>query len=128
MNKKPIRRGDIYYARLNPVEGSEQGRTRPVLVTQNDVGNKFSPTIVIIPITRSPKKNDLPTHVIIPMHTGLKADSLALVEQIRTIDRARFGEYIGRISDTVQSKIDDALAVCVGIDKQYSNNADSKNV
>ena len=115
MNSKPIKRGDIYYAKLDPVVGSEQGETRPVLVVQNDVGNKHSPTIVIAPITCNLKKNPLPTHVVIPQSSGLNTDSLALVEQIRTLDRTRFGEYIGRVNSKVQAEIDDALAVCVGI-------------
>jgi len=121
---KPITRGDIFYAYLNPVVGSEQGGRRPVLVIQNDVGNKFSPTIVIVPISGKIKKNTLPTHVKIPLHTGLKVESLALVEQIRTIDRSRFGEYIGRINAKVQTRIDYALAVCVGIGNRHSNKED----
>jgi len=112
---KPIKRGDIYYAGLNPVVGSEQGETRPVLVVQNNLGNKYSPTLVVVPITRRLKKNQLPTHVYIPQTSGLAADSLALVEQIRTIDRMRLREYIGRIGKSVQSEIDTALAICVGI-------------
>jgi len=116
MNNKTIRRGEIYFARLNPVIGSEQGDTRPVLVVQNNIGNKYSPTIVVTPITSNHKKSHLPTHVKIPLATGLDVDSLALVEQIRTIDRSRFDGYIGRIDTNVQLKIDDALAVCVGIE------------
>jgi mRNA interferase MazF len=116
---KPIKRGDIFYARLNPVVGSEQGETRPVLVVQNNLGNKYSPTIVIVPITGKLKKNSLPTHVNVPKDVGLEFDSLALVEQIRTIDRIRICEYIGRIGNKVQSDIDAALAVCVGIEKKF---------
>jgi len=114
--QKQISRGDIYYADLNPVIGSEQGDNRPVLVVQNNVGNKYSPTIVVAPITCKLTKRPLPTHVIIPYTSGLDADSLALMEQIRTIDRSRLNEYIGRIDRGVQSKVDYALAVCVGID------------
>jgi len=118
--EKSIKRGELYSVNLSPVVGSEQGDTRPVLVTQNDVGNKFSPTTVIVPITSNLKKKRLPTHVVIPQSCGLDVDSLALVEQIRTIDRIRLGEYIGRIGGKVQEEIDAALAVCVGIDKNRS--------
>jgi mRNA interferase MazF len=120
MKTQSIKRGDIYYAKLNPVVGSEQGDTRPVLVVQNNKGNKHSPTIVIVPISCNLNKNPLPTHVIIPYLSGLKSDSLALAEQIRTIDRSRIGEYIGRIGDDVQSKIDTALAIGIGIDIRHS--------
>ena len=116
---KPIKRGDIFYARLNPVVGSEQGETRPVLVVSNNRGNKHSTTIVIVPITGKRKKVFLPTHVYIPPYAGLELDSFALVEQIRTIDRIRLSDYIGRINSKVQSKIDLALAVCVGIDRNF---------
>jgi len=124
MNKKSIKRGDIYYANLNPVVGSEQGDARPVLVTQNNKGNKHSPTIVIVPITGNLKKNRLPTHVLIPQASGLNVDSLALVEQIRTLDRTRFGDYIGRIGGVVQREIDNALAACVGIDNNISKKSE----
>jgi len=117
--RKPIKRGDMYYADLNPVVGSEQGDNRPVLVVQNDLGNKHSPTIVVVPITCNLSKKPLPTHVIIPRIYGLDADSLALAEQIRTIDRSRIREHIGRISDKTQSKIDSAIAISVGIDKLH---------
>jgi len=122
--KRPVKRGEIYYADLSPVIGSEQGETRPVLITQNDVGNKYSPTTVIVPITGNLKKCRLPTHVVIPESSSLDADSLGLVEQIRTIDRTRLGAYIGRIGGKVQAEIDNALAVCVGIDKNLSKKAE----
>ena len=116
--ERKIRRGDIYYADLNPVIGSEQGNLRPVIVVQNNIGNEHSPTIVVVPITRNLRKNPLPTHVLIPQSSGLDADSLALVEQIRTIDRLRFTEYIGRIKDEVIPALDKALAVCVGLERK----------
>ena len=112
-----IRRGDIYYADLNPVIGSEQGDTRPVLVVQNNVGNKHSPTVVVVPLTSS-KKAFLPTHVKVSRMGGLRADSTALTEQVRTLDRSRFEGYIGRISDDTQAAIDYALTVSVGLAKQ----------
>jgi len=117
---KPIKRGDIYFAALNPVIGSEQGDTRPVLIVQNDVGNKYSPTIVVVPLTCNLRKNPLPTHVLIPQTAGIENDSLALAEQVRTLDRSRFDRYIGRISREQQLEIDMALAVCVGIEKRFS--------
>jgi len=120
MNKKQIKRGDMFYANLNPVVGSEQGDFRPVLVVQNNAGNTHSPTIVVVPITRNLLKNPLPTHVVIPKSDGLEKDSLALVEQIRTIDRSRITGYIGHIGGKVQVEIDTALCVCVGIEKHRS--------
>jgi len=118
MKKKKIRRGDIYYAYLNPVVGSEQGDCRPVLVVQNDIGNEHSPTVVVTPLTRNLRKNPLPTHVLIPKSCGLDKDSLVLVEQIRTIDRSRLSNYIGHISKEIQPAVDKALAVCVGLEKR----------
>ena len=118
MNQKNIKRGDIYYADLNPVFGSEQGGCRPVLVVQNNNGNKYSPTIVVTPITGNIYKNPLPTHVILPRSCCLVKDSLVLVEQIRTIDRSRIKEYIGHINEEQQSEIDKALDVCVGLEKR----------
>jgi mRNA interferase MazF len=115
MQKRKIKRGDIYYADLNPVIGSEQGNLRPVLVVQNDVGNEHSPTIVIVPITCNLRKNPLPTHVMIPRSCGLDTDSLILVEQIRTVDRSRFTEYVGRINQCINVKVNNALAICVGM-------------
>ena len=113
-----IKRGDIYYADLNPVVGSEQGERRPALVVQNDKGNKHSPTIIIAPITGRLNKPPLPTHVLIPKSCGLDRDSLALTEQIRAIDRSRLGEYIGRADKSVMSRVDMALSVSVGLDKK----------
>jgi len=124
MTTKYIKRGEIYYANLNPIIGSEQGAIRPVLVVQNNIGNKYSPTIVVIPITCNLKKKFLPTHVKIPLSSGLEVDSLALVEQIRTIDRSRFGEYVGCIEKNVQLRIDDALIICVGIKESHSTKCD----
>jgi len=119
MNDKQIRRGDIFFTNLNGI-GSEQAGTRPCLVVQNNDGNANSPTTVIVPITRNINKKTLPTHVILPQSSGLESDSLALVEQIRTIDRSRMTEYIGHIDSKVQAEIDTALLVCVGIDNKRS--------
>ena len=116
MNSKPIKRGDIYYAKLDPVVGSEQGGTRPVLIVSNDIGNKYGPTVIVTPITCTLKKKSLPTHVEIPHDIGLDVDSMALIEQIRVIDHTRLGEYIGRIGNKIQVEIDYALMVCVGLE------------
>jgi len=118
MNKKQIKRGDIFTANLNPVVGSEQGDTRPVLVVQDDGGNMHSPTTVVVPITGNLKKKSMRTHVLIPQESGLDNDSIALVEQIRTIDRSRINGYIGRIDGEVQADVDTALSICVGIENR----------
>jgi len=120
MKQKKISRGDICFANLNPVVGSEQGDYRPVLVVQNNTGNTYSPTIVVVPITRNLNKKPLPTHVVIPKSYGFDVDCLALAEQIRTIDRSRLNKYIGRIGGDVQTQIDTALSVCVGLEEKRS--------
>ena len=113
--RKAIRRGDLFYADLNPVVGSEQGGIRPVLVIQNDVGNHFSPTVVAAAITSRKAKNSLPTHILLENVPGLAPTSLLLLEQLRTIDRKRLRGYIGRISKEKMLEIDAALAISVGI-------------
>jgi mRNA interferase MazF len=125
MNKRNIKRGDIYYAHLNPVVGSEQGDCRPVLIVQNDAGNEHSPTVVVIPMTRNLRKNPLPTHVLIPKSCGLDADSLVLAEQIRTIDRTRLSNYIGHIGEDIQAAVDTALAVCIGIESKRAKKGEA---
>jgi mRNA interferase MazF len=116
MKRRKINRGDIYYAYLNPVIGSEQGSCRPVLVVQNDMGNEYSPTVIIAPLTRNLRKSSLPTHVLIPKYCGLDEDSLVLAEQIRTIDHSRLSNYIGYICKEIQAAVDEALAVCIGLE------------
>ena len=110
-----ITRGDIFYADLNPVRGSEQGGVRPCLVIQNDVGNAHSPTVVTVPLTTKLQKGRLPTHARIPLTCGLDADSLALAEQIRTIDRSRLGNYVGRIGTGEQAAINKALLISMDL-------------
>jgi len=111
-----VKRGDIFYADLSPVIGSEQGGTRPVLVVQNDVGNKFSPTVIIAAITSQINKAKLPTHIEISANDfGLLKDSVILLEQIRTIDKKRLREKIGRLDDELQQRVDEALGVSFGI-------------
>ena len=112
-----IKRGDMFYADLSPVVGSEQGGTRPVLIIQNDTGNKYSPTVIAAAITSQTGKTKLPTHIEIGMeNSGLKADSVVLAEQIRTIDKSRLKEKIGHIEDeAVMGKINNALGVSFGL-------------
>lgn len=115
-----IKKGDIYYADLTPVVGSEQGGIRPVLIIQNDTGNRYSPTVIVASITSSPGKHLLPTHVRLGIQTGsvdiLNPHSLILLEQIRTIDRRRLKEYIGRARPAVIRHVDHAIAVSFGIE------------
>ena len=113
--RKAIRRGDLFYADLNPVVGSVQGGIRPVLVIQNDVGNHFSPTVVAAAITSRKAKNSLPTHILLENVPGLAPTSLLLLEQLRTIDRKRLRGYIGRISKEKMLEVDTALAISMGI-------------
>lgn len=124
--RKAIRRGDLFYADLNPVVGSEQGGIRPVLVIQNDVGNYFSPTVVAAAITSRKAKNSLPTHILLENVPGLASTSLLLLEQLRTIDRKRLHGYIGRISKEKMLEIDAALAISIGIG--YPNERRTHNV
>ena len=113
---REIRRGDLYYAELDPIIGSEQAGTRPVLVVSNDVGNQYSPVIVIVPITsRRMGRKRLPTHVEVRIPELLKNDSTALTEQIRTIDKLRLKEYIGSLPDCLMTAVDQALAVCIAL-------------
>ena len=124
--RKAIRRGDMFYADLNPVVGSEQGGIRPVLVIQNDVGNHFSPTVVAAAITSRKAKNSLPTHILLENVPGLAPTSLLLLEQLRTIDRKRLRGYIGRISKEKMLEVDAALAISIGIG--YPNERRTHNV
>lgn len=124
--RKAIRRGDLFYADLNPVVGSEQGGIRPVLVIQNDVGNHFSPTVVAAAITSREAKNSLPTHILLENVPGLAPTSLLLLEQLRTIDRKRLRGYIGRISKEKMLEVDAALAISIGIG--YPNERRTHNV
>ena len=111
-----VKRGDIFYADLSPVIGSEQGGTRPVLVVQNDIGNKFSPTVIIAAITSQINKAKMPTHIEISANDfGLAKDSVILLEQIRTIDKRRLKEKIGKLNDELLAKVDEALGISFGI-------------
>lgn len=111
-----ILRGQIYYADLDPSLGSEQGGVRPVLVIQNDIGNRHSPTLIVAAITgRLYAKHNLPTHLLIPCSVGLKTDSIVLLEQIRTIDKMRLLRYVGKVDDEMMEVIDKGLFVSLGI-------------
>lgn len=111
-----IRRGEIYYADLSPVVGSEQGGVRPVLIVQNDVGNKHSPTVIAAAITSQREKAKLPTHIeVIAEHCGLQRNSIVLLEQIRTIDKQRLREKMGMLDAASMHKIDTALSVSFGL-------------
>jgi mRNA interferase MazF len=112
---KSILRGELYYADLNPVIGSEQGGIRPVLVIQNDIGNQHSPTTIIAAITSKTMKTLLPTQCILPVQSGLERESIVLLEQIRTIDKKRIRERIGTLAQNEMRSIDIALAVSLGL-------------
>ena len=110
-----IKRGEIYYADLNPVVGSEQGGIRPIIVLQNDVGNKYSPTVIAAATTSRLTKAKLPTHIELPRdNTPMPKDSVVLLEQIRTIDKSRIKEKIGELPPDVMQRINDALLVSLG--------------
>ena len=111
-----IKRGDIYYADLSPVVGSEQGGTRPVLIVQNNVGNKYSPTVIAAAITSQKYKTQLPTHISVHAdNCGLQKDSIVLLEQVRTLDKKRLKERMGNLPEDEIAKIDHALSVSFGL-------------
>ena len=114
-NNQGIRRGDIFYADLSPVVGSEQGGIRPVLIVQNDIGNKFSPTVIAAAITSQTGKSRLPTHIEVLASSGLAKDSVILLEQIRTIDKRRLKEKMGHLDDEVMSQVNEAISISFGL-------------
>ena len=117
-----IKRGEIYYADLSPVIGSEQGGVRPVLIIQNDVGNKYSPTVIAAAITSQRDKTKLPTHISVDANNcGLAKDSIVLLEQVRTIDKRRLKERIGFLSEQMMLRVDNALLISLGFEKQFLN-------
>ncbi len=110
-----IKRGELYYADLSPVVGSEQGGVRPVLIVQNDVGNKFSPTVIVAAITSKLTKAKLPTHIEIQAKSfGLEKDSVILLEQIRTVDKTRLQNKIGDLSTSQMKNVDKAILISLG--------------
>lgn len=111
-----VRRGDIYYADLSPVVGSEQGGLRPVLIIQNDVGNKYSPTVIAAAITSRMGKTKLPTHIdIYAEKAGLAKDSVILLEQVRTLDKRRLKEKMGHLDENMMTEVNNAIAVSFGL-------------
>ncbi|MCL1806394.1 MAG: type II toxin-antitoxin system PemK/MazF family toxin [Oscillospiraceae bacterium] len=114
--EQPVKRGDIYYADLSPVVGSEQGGIRPVLIVQNNVGNRHSPTVIAAAITSQIGKARLPTHIELSARTyGLSRDSVVLLEQVRTIDKKRLKERMGRLDESLMHRVDSALSVSFGL-------------
>ena len=113
-----IKRGELYYADLSPVVGSEQGGVRPVLVVQNDVGNKYSPTVIAAAVTSKINKAKLPTHIELPSNSyGLAKDSVILLEQIRKLDKRRLKERIGELSELTMTRVDKAILISLGFEK-----------
>ncbi|WP_242311843.1 type II toxin-antitoxin system endoribonuclease NdoA [Bacillus cereus group sp. BfR-BA-01331] len=111
-----VKRGDVYFADLSPVVGSEQGGVRPVLVIQNDIGNRFSPTVIVAAITAQIQKAKLPTHVEIDAKRyGFERDSVILLEQIRTIDKQRLTDKITHLDEVMMSRVDEALQISLGL-------------
>jgi mRNA interferase MazF len=111
-----VKRGDVYFADLSPVVGSEQGGVRPVLVIQNDIGNRFSPTVIVAAITAQIQKAKLPTHVEIDAKKyGFERDSVILLEQIRTIDKQRLTDKITHLDEVMMSRVDEALQISLGL-------------
>ena len=112
-----VKRGDIFYADLSPVVGSEQGGTRPVLIVQNDTGNRHSPTVIAAAITSQTGKARLPTHIDLPVdqNCGLSRDSVVLLEQVRTLDKKRLRERMGHVDEQVMEQVDTAIAVSFGL-------------
>ncbi len=115
-SRNVVRRGEIYYADLSPVVGSEQGGMRPVLIVQNDVGNRYSPTVIAAAITSQQNKAKLPTHIEVSAKAvGLSRNSVILLEQIRTLDKRRLKEKMGALDTQLMQRVDDAIAVSFGL-------------
>lgn len=120
MKNVNIKRGDIFYADLSPVIGSEQGGIRPVLIIQNNIGNKFSPTVIVAAITSQHSKANLPTHISLSAQgCGLAKDSVVLLEQIRTLDKKRLKEKMGSLDSLFMTQVDEALTISFGLTNEY---------
>ncbi|KRN27314.1 type II toxin-antitoxin system PemK/MazF family toxin [Liquorilactobacillus mali] len=116
MTTDEVKRGDIFYADLSPVVGSEQGGMRPVLIIQNNIGNRYSPTVIVAAITAKIQKPKMPTHVgLVAAEVGIEKDSVVLLEQIRTIDKQRLKDKIAHISELEMNEINQALDVSLGL-------------
>ncbi len=121
-----VKRGDIYYADLSPVVGSEQGGVRPVLIVQNDVGNKYSPTVIAAAITSRMGKTKLPTHIdVYADKYGLAKDPVILLEQIRTIDKRRLKEKMGHLDDRLMQQVNDAITISFGLPAEERDGTDT---
>ena len=115
-----VKRGDVFYADLSPVVGSEQGGVRPVLIVQNNVGNRYSPTVIAAAITSRREKNPLPTHIDIKgENCGLSKDSVVLLEQVRTIDKQRLRERMGEVDEEAMHRIDTAIGISLGLSGDF---------
>lgn len=126
---KPCKRGHLYYANLDPTVGSEQAGYRPVLIIQNNTGNRHSPTVIVASVTSKGKlKANLPTHCYINRIGSCKQPSVVMLEQIRTIDKSRLENYIGKVNKDTMRKIDQALAVSVGLTDIYSTEKEESYV
>lgn len=116
VNKVNVSRGDVFYADLNPVVGSEQGGVRPVLIIQNDIGNKYSPTVIVAAITSKIDKAKLPTHIeISAVTTNLEKDSVILLEQIRTIDKKRLQRHVTHLDNDIIERVNEAIEISLGL-------------
>ncbi|WMJ22927.1 type II toxin-antitoxin system PemK/MazF family toxin [Paludicola sp. MB14-C6] len=115
-----IKRGNLFYADLSPVIGSEQGGIRPVLIIQNNIGNQFSPTVIVAAITSQTTKNRIPTHIVVNSDI-IPKDSIVLLEQIRTIDKDRLKQYIGQLDEQYMRQIDKALLISVGLNDRHKD-------
>ena len=123
-----VKRGDIYYADLSPVVGSEQGGLRPVLIIQNDVGNRYSPTVIAAAITSKMDQTKLPTHIdVYAEKVGLAKNSVILLEQVRTLDKRRLKEKMGHLDDEVMSAVNSAIAVSFGLSEHHAAQTEGKN-
>ena len=123
-----VKRGDIYYADLSPVVGSEQGGLRPVLILQNDIGNRYSPTVIAAAITSRMGKTKMPTHIdIYADRAGLARDSVILLEQVRTLDKRRLREKMGHLDDEMMSEVNSAIAVSFGLSTADTPSEGDKN-
>jgi len=116
-----IKRGEIYCADLDPVVGSEQGGIRPVLIIQNDIGNRFSPTVIVLAITSKMRKAHLPTHIEVPAgRTGLRKPSIVLAEQVRTLEKQRLRKKMGALSEAEMMLVDGAIVASLGVGEGIS--------
>ena len=119
MEQRDIKRGDIYYADLSPAIGSEQAGLRPVIVLQNDIGNKYSPVVIVAAITSKQKSKGMKTHIKIGRNCGLDRDSVIMLEHIRTIDKSRLEKYISSADDADMYKVNKGIIVSFGLQERY---------